>query len=117
MDINKALQWLTTQKGIPKSKIDEISRLASKYDATPQGFMKAVSENGGTAMLDKAMKMIDSPMAKVLLPAVGIDRNKIDAFKRDLSNLNGSNTSFNGVRNVGATKSSTNYLERLKNLK
>lgn len=117
MDINKALQWLTTQKGIPKSKIDEISKIASKYDATPQGFMKAVNENGGTAMLDKAMKMIDSPMAKMLLPVFGVNKEKIDAFKSDINALQGSNFNSNSVRGNNAINVSSNYLERLKNLK
>lgn len=111
------MNWLITQKGIPKSKIDEISKLASKYDATPAGFMKAVNENGGTPMLDKAMKLVDSPMAKLLLPIAGINKDKIDALKRDLNALQGSKINFKGIGTNQSTNLSTNYLERLKNIK
>ncbi len=117
MDINKALNWLTTQKGIPKSRLDEISRLASKYEASPSGFMKAVNENGGTDMLNKAMKVLDNPMAKILLPVFGVNKDKIDAFKSDINALQGSDLTSNSVQSKNTINVSNDYLKRLKNLK
>lgn len=99
-----------TQKGIPKTKINEISNLASKYDSSPQGFMRAVTEHGGTDMLNKALSLANSPLAKVMLPMFGIDKNKIEDFKNDLKGLN------SGGGNQ-TTPSASSYLERLKNLK
>lgn len=99
-----------TQKGVPKTKINEISNLAGKYDSSPAGFMKAVNEHGGTDMLNKALNLANSPLAKVMLPMFGIGKDKIEDFKNDLQGLNMGGS-------VNSTPNANSYLERLKNLK
>ena len=98
---------MASQLGIGQDKINQVMKMANKYNGDLSGLKQAINENGGRDTFNKAIKFTENPLVRAGLKKFGV-LELVESVKKDLGMTSSVPSGINNNNDI---------MDRFKNLK